>query len=152
MAECEGRQFVDVKDFLKCYPNSSVQAKQILRDRWKNQCVIEKRNDDILFQMMRDICWSAFLSAHVSPLVLKDGWVFWLDGKHPVTIRLLGGLLFGSSDWSFSDSKNDNSLFSEGAGWYVSTMDPRVIQCGSTYKTTKGDEAIFSTFRRYDIC
>ncbi len=146
MAEYDGRQFVDVRDFLACYPNGSVHHKQEIYRSWKGQHIVEKINYDVLFQMLYDICWIVNGQANYSPIVLKDGWVFWLNYGHHTVLTNLDYLLFGVR------VAGSHSLLKDGLGWYVSTVRSHVIRCGRDYKPTPEEKVIFSTFRRDDFC
>ncbi len=143
MDEIDGREFVDVKDFLACYPDANTHAAELFTQMFDGRCDIEKIDYDILYTSMVEKCLK---SRHViySPLVLKDGWVFWLDGRHEKTIAVLGSIL---STQSYVPS--DYSVLKKGQGWYVSTMEPRLIQCCESYMPIKDERVIFSTFESW---
>lgn len=142
--EVDGHEFVDVDDFLACYPKANERAKAQIKQLLETfDGDVEKRIEDPLFDRLISTCWKADTSGVLySPIVLRDGWVIWVNWGHSSLIDSLGRL-FEQGDGPMTSI----DLLTGGHGWYISTIKPKIIWTGKAYRPTRADEDIFSAFQ-----
>lgn len=163
--EVDGREFVDVDDFLNCYPDVDEKAKaQIKRHLETFDGDVEKRIEDPLVERLLNTCWPIKYPdcALYAPIVLRDGWVIWVSKGHEPLIDALGALFVKreelerdihkmlaqlSGDIPSEPYKPNIDLLTGGFGWYVSTTMPQIIWTGKAYRPNRADRDIFRTFQ-----
>lgn len=161
----DGREFVDVEDFLKCYPDADERVKNKVKGYLATfDGDVEKRVEDPLMDQLLNICLSASRrdGALSAPIVLCDGWVIWVGKGHEPLIDALGALMIGrkeperdinevlaelSGDIPSEPHKFNIDLLTRGFGWYISTSMPRIIWTGKAYRMSRTDRAIFDLFQ-----
>ena len=162
--EIDGREFVDVEDFLSCYPAASEKAKQEIRN-WLGTFNgdVEKRVEDSLFGKLIETCWKADsrIGALYAPVVLRDGWVVWVSQGHESLIDALGRLFVPreepqrsmdeilarlSGEVTDSLPGPNTDLLTHGHAWYISTTRPKILWVGRSYRPSRADREIFDVF------
>jgi len=139
----EGREWVEINDFLNCFPGASEIAQQQFKMvmRMMSDDYVEKRIHESLFQGLQDKCLSVSgQNSLYAPTVTKDGWVFWTDGYHTQLLNALAALYIKE------DYANDWEFFAANAGWSISTMDCKSIMIPREYRPNKEDKEIFEFF------
>lgn len=101
---------------------------------------VEKRNEHELLLLLEKHCLKT-TRAELSPIVTKDGWVYWCkSGAHRSVLEGLSIL------YSKGEDNSTDFLLRNGVIWQVSTMRPNVIEVGKEFVTTKEDRKLFELF------
>ena len=101
---------------------------------------VEKRKESILLAELERKCLGR-RDAMTSPIVTKDGWVYWLhSGHHNLMLEALSSL------YTNGESDDPDLLLREGIIWQITSVKPNVILCGELYKPTKDDARLFELF------
>lgn len=157
----EGREFVALEDFFACYPQTPKPSKQIAAAVF-DVCSLgeaERLVPDVFFQNIVEMCLETSRGSPslYAPVVLKDGWVFWVSAGHPQLIDALSELLKPRETLTSEEilavaaARNREDLLTDGKGWYVSTQDPHSIYCGKSYIPSPKERDLFEMFRVMDI-
>ncbi len=162
----DGREFVDVDDFLACYPNVSSEDKEKVKRLLSTCCCkVEKRKEYSLVDRLINICldpkgWNGI--AAEAPIVLCDGWVIWSRMGHDHLIDAFGRLFIERNEPKMSTSEMIKILAGEAQdtlsglssdlitscyAWYISTQMPSIICVGREYKPSRADRKIFELFQ-----
>lgn len=141
--EMDGRSFIPIEMFLKTFKcDEYVLAHARLQFSIARVSHAEERNEDVLLRELDYKCLQAGpMGALYSPIVTKDGWVFWTySGIHPTIMSTLSAL------YSNGTADDPDDFIRDGHGWFVSSIDPRSIVCGKKYPIKLNDKRVFELF------
>lgn len=135
-----GREFVSLEDYLACYSASEDAKDHIAASLASVRSTdVEKRLHDQLVLGLTKGYHSQF-GDRQAPMVTRDGWVFWLYGRHESFLRSLAML------YSDGQSESDTYALKQGLIWYIASEGRWTIRRSRNYSETRDDTEIFKVF------
>ena len=138
----DGKEFVSIDTFLSAFElDELVKVEVECQFEICYISEIQKRNERDLLRELSNKCLGK-QEAHYSPIVTKDGWVYWVSGGfHRLTLETLVRI------YSNGVHSNQDFLLEEGLAWHICSLRPNIIMHGSKYVPTREDRKIFELFR-----
>lgn len=140
----DGKEFVTLKQLLEAFGINEDTALSI-RSKFST-CgmeTIQKRAEKDLFQELTNkVIGKGKHEVWYSPIVTKDGWVYWTSsGHHQLMLEGLAEL------YTCGMTTAPDFVLRRGIAWQITSMQPNTICHGDAYKPTHDDLKIFSLFK-----
>lgn len=137
----DGKEFVSLEKFLSAFglcEDAKIAVKSYFKTLHINE--IQKRNEVDLLKELSNKCLGR-REALYSPIVTKDGWVYWVSGgQHRVLLEALAEL------YSNGVRSDPDFALRSGIAWEICSLRPNIIMHGREYVLTREDKNIFELF------
>ena len=138
----DGKEFVGLNTLLSAFKlDESVEAG--IRCGFDISMVreVQKRDESDLLNELSEKCLG-LQEALYSPIVTKDGWVYWVYGGFHRRVLETLALLYSNGVRSDSDF-----ILRSGIAWEICSLQPNTILHGNNYVPTREDKKLFELFR-----
>ncbi len=137
----DGKEFVSIKTLLAAFELCE-KAEWILKSYFNSSDIsfVQKRNESDLLMELSNKCLGKD-KAWNSPIVTKDGWVYWVaSARHRGVLENLAIL------YSNDESEDPDFTLRHGIAWQISSLRPNIIMHGREYVPNREDKKIFELF------
>jgi hypothetical protein len=138
----DGKEFVSLDTLLSAFElDESVEAGIRCGFDISHIRDVQKRDEHDLLNELSEKCLG-LQEALYSPIVTKDGWVYWVYGGFHCRVLETLALLYSNGVRSDSDF-----MLRSGTAWEICSLQPNTILHGNNYVPTKEDKKLFEFFK-----